>query len=74
MTEQIIKCDCTCPGEAYACYRWHTDALGAQQANLCEAHGAELWGRVEPLLKANLASFAIGPPTPVRADRRGPIG
>ena len=45
-----------CYKKAYSDVAW-----GGNCGTLCETHINELWNKIEPLLKANLTYFTIGP-------------
>jgi hypothetical protein len=47
-----MNCEC-CSSPAALRFSWHTDALGFQSGNLCQAHIDELMARLRGLLFAS---------------------
>lgn len=63
-----IKCNVVpCDLPAYCDCLWTTDSL-SQAATLCKEHLDELWLELNPLLKANKASFTMGSPGELNAS------
>jgi hypothetical protein len=48
-----MTCEC-CTAAAVMRFSWHTEALGFQSGNLCQAHVDEAMSRLKPLMASEI--------------------